>query len=169
MNKKVYQDVEIAGTVSASELEITGGGTLGDNLKAVIKQYVNTFRYQGKEYYFSDDPTSPAVTYGGTWERVEGRVIMGASDAYPAGTTGGSADAVVGEHYHSGLYYNAVTDDRRISPEDYQGTTVTNGGYMGLTSHVQGSAQFVTGSAGESVSGKNLSPYRAAYIWRKIS
>src|SRR5574344_651355 len=34
----------------------------------------------------------PAIYFGfGTWVRVEGRTILGASAEYPAGTTGGSA------------------------------------------------------------------------------
>lgn len=39
------------------------------------------------KFWASDDPTSPASFIGGTWERIEGRFIMGASDTHPAGTT----------------------------------------------------------------------------------
>lgn len=38
-------------------------------------------------FYVSDNPTSPAQKYGGTWERVEDCTIWGASDTHPAGTT----------------------------------------------------------------------------------
>lgn len=37
--------------------------------------------------YISENATSPAELYGGTWERIEGKFIMGASDTHPAGTT----------------------------------------------------------------------------------
>ena len=38
--------------------------------------------------YISDSSTSPASLYGGTWEQIASeRVLMGASDAHPAGTT----------------------------------------------------------------------------------
>ena len=37
--------------------------------------------------YASENPTSPAELYGGTWERVEDCTIWGASDTHPAGTT----------------------------------------------------------------------------------
>lgn len=41
--------------------------------------------------YQTISPENPAVTFGGgTWERIENRFIMGASDTYPAGSTGGS-------------------------------------------------------------------------------
>lgn len=36
--------------------------------------------------YISENATSPAELYGGTWERIEGKFIMGASDTHPAGT-----------------------------------------------------------------------------------
>ena len=39
------------------------------------------------KFWASDDPTSPASFIGGTWERIEGKFIMGASDTHPAGTT----------------------------------------------------------------------------------
>lgn len=37
--------------------------------------------------YISDNATSPAELYGGTWERIEDCTIWGASDTHPAGTT----------------------------------------------------------------------------------
>ena len=63
--------------------------------------------YKRVRYWASNDPTSPASFIGGTWERVEGEFIMGASSAYPVGTTGGSAThtqttAEMPSHSHSG-------------------------------------------------------------------
>ena len=38
--------------------------------------------------YQSTDPTSPAQLFGGTWEQIaQDRVLMGASDSHPAGST----------------------------------------------------------------------------------
>lgn len=63
--------------------------------------------YKRVRYWASNDPTSPASFIGGTWERIEGEFIMGASSAYPVGTTGGSAThtqtvAEMPSHNHSG-------------------------------------------------------------------
>lgn len=63
--------------------------------------------YARIKFWASNDPTSPASFIGGTWERVEGKFIMGASSAYPVGTTGGSAThtqtvAEMPSHNHSG-------------------------------------------------------------------
>lgn len=63
--------------------------------------------YARIKFWASNDPTSPASFIGGTWERVEGKFIIGASSAYPVGTTGGSAThtqtvAEMPSHNHSG-------------------------------------------------------------------
>lgn len=78
--------------------------------RALIKEMLAAQReedYKNVKFWASNDPTSPASFIGGTWERIEGEFIMGASDAYPAGTTGGSAThtqtvAEMPSHNHSG-------------------------------------------------------------------
>ena len=42
-------------------------------------------------YYISSEPTSPATLFGGTWVRVQDRMILAAGSSYTAGSTGGSA------------------------------------------------------------------------------
>lgn len=42
-------------------------------------------------YYISSESTSPAVLFGGTWVRIENRMILAAGSSYTAGSTGGSA------------------------------------------------------------------------------
>lgn len=79
-------------------------------VEAKIKEILAAQRaedYARIKFWASTDPTSPASFIGGTWERIEGEFIMGASDAYPAGTTGGSAThtqtvAEMPSHNHSG-------------------------------------------------------------------
>lgn len=78
--------------------------------RALIKEMLAAQReedYKNVKFWASNDPTSPASFIGGTWERVEGEFIMGASSAYPVGTTGGSAThtqtvAEMPSHNHSG-------------------------------------------------------------------
>ena len=78
--------------------------------RALIKEMLAAQReedYKRVRYWASNDPTSPASFIGGTWERVESEFIMGASSAYPVGTTGGSTThtqtvAEMPSHNHSG-------------------------------------------------------------------
>lgn len=58
--------------------------------RALIKEMLAQQREEDNskiKFWASNDPTSPASFIGGTWERIEGKFIMGASDTHPAGTT----------------------------------------------------------------------------------
>lgn len=138
------------------------------------------------KYWVSDDPTSPASFIGGTWERIEGKFIMGASDTYPAGSTGGEAthrltlnemakhDHIVGAYRNvgnientisgwrlwnsSGLGENQSTDyTMEFSIKQDQVKKTNIGGFIG-TDYVGG---------GEAHN--NIPPYYSMYIWRRVA
>lgn len=97
--------------------------------------------YARIKFWASNDPTSPASFIGGTWERVEGEFIMGASSAYPVGTTGGSAThtqttAEMPSHNHSGSTDSAGSHSHSASTNSagghsHSGTT----GWAGSHTH----------------------------------
>ena len=97
--------------------------------RALIKEMLAAQReedYKRVRYWASNDPTSPASFIGGTWERVEGEFIMGASSAYPVGTTGGSAThtqtvAEMPSHNHSGATGSAGSHSHSGSTGDAGG------------------------------------------------
>ena len=97
--------------------------------RALIKEMLAAQReedYKRVRYWASNDPTSPASFIGGTWERVEGEFIMGASSAYPVGTTGGSAThtqtvAEMPSHNHSGSTGSAGSHSHSGSTGDAGG------------------------------------------------
>lgn len=122
----------------------------------------------------SGDPTSPAELYGGTWERIEGKFIMGASDSYPAGSTGGSAthtqaENEVGTHEHS-----------IVAPNYGQ---ILYGG-SGASGDIAGRAHVVYNTGNNAADATAflarksyvdpkpmniLNPYYSAYIWRRVA
>ena len=95
--------------------------------------------YARIKFWASNDPTSPASFIGGTWERVEGEFIMGASSAYPVGTTGGSAThtqttAEMPSHSHSGSTGSAGSHSHSASTDSagwhsHSGTTDWDGSH----------------------------------------
>ena len=104
--------------------------------RALIKEMLAAQReedYKRVRYWASNDPTSPASFIGGTWERVEGEFIMGASSAYPVGTTGSSAThtqttAEMPNHSHSGSTGSAGSHSHSASTDSagwhsHSGTT----------------------------------------------
>ena len=112
-------------------------------------------RYRVGDFVFSANETSPAEDYGGSWERIMDRFLVGAGGSYALGSTGGSADAVVVEHAHMLAAANGV--------ETANSATGGNG------TMVNYSQKLSTDTVGESGIGKNIPPYIAVNIWRKVA
>lgn len=108
--------------------------------------------------YISENPASPAELYGGTWERIEGRFIMGASDTYPAGSTGGSAT------------HTQTVDEIAPHRHEYNGYNKVENGTPYLSSGETAWEQSVTtSSTGGGKPMDILNPYYSAYIWRRVA
>ena len=121
--------------------------------RALIKEMLAAQReedYKRVRYWASNDPTSPASFIGGTWERVEGEFIMGASSAYPVGTTGGSAThtqtvAEMPSHNHSGSTGSAGS-------HSHSGSTGGAGGHNHTVSAMTAIAKYSFASSDENKS-----------------
>lgn len=121
--------------------------------RALIKEMLAAQReedYARVRYWASNDPTSPASFIGGTWERVEGEFIMGASSAYPVGTTGGSAThtqttAEMPSHSHSGSTGSAGS-------HSHSGSTGGAGGHNHTVSAMTALAKYSFASSDENKS-----------------
>lgn len=117
--------------------------------------------YAKIKYWISDDPTSPASFIGGTWERIEDEFIMGASDTYPAGSTGGAKTVTLTKenlpnYALSKACLSAVTDCYGAKIEQLKwGTTGAWHGDMML--------------GGSSQAFSILPPYLALYMWRRVA
>nr|DAH43077.1 MAG TPA: baseplate protein [Caudoviricetes sp.] len=136
------------------------------------------------KFWASDDPTSPASFIGGTWERIEGKFIMGASDTYPAGSTGGSAThshqygAMVTTFY--GQVAGSDTDAMRLANYNrqniisyismvYAGTELSANVNSGTsTEMVERTVTKLSNEASTSYT-SSLPPYYCMYIWRRIA
>lgn len=106
--------------------------------------------YARIKFWASNDPTSPASFIGGTWERVEGKFIIGASSAYPVGTTGGSAThtqtvAEMPSHNHSGSTGSAGS-------HSHSGSTGGAGGHSHTVSAMTAIAKYSFASSDENKS-----------------
>lgn len=125
--------------------------------------------------YISVNSTSPASLFGGTWEQIQNRFLLAAGSSYTAGSTGGSADAVIVEHGHRvtspaghtlGIKYgsgnNQVTATFGFAPD-----SVNTGGLYGDSN--SDSNRFYANGVGVSGSGKNMPPYLTVYMWKRTA
>lgn len=122
------------------------------------------------KFWASDDPTSPASFIGGTWERIEGEFIMGASDTYPAGSTGGEASVALtkennGPHDHT--FVKFTTGAANTAPN---GNTVQRGlGSNASQAVLNFPDNFQLSTSGEGKPHNNIPPYYSMYIWRRVA
>lgn len=118
------------------------------------------------KFWVSNDPTSPASFIGGTWERIEGKFIMGASDTYPAGSTGGSTSVAIAK---TNLPNVRIDIETFYTPgaagQTYDVVTLSGkgdgSGYVSRTGR--------TKPLGDGTPLNILPPYYSIYIWRRVA
>lgn len=121
--------------------------------------------------YISNDPTSPASLFGGTWERIKDRFILAAGDTYAAGSAGGEAEHTLTvkempSHNHNLAKYYKISD----APGEGLVQAYRNTAYQGENDIAPGYYYVsATTSSGDSKPHNNLPPYLTAYIWRRIA
>ena len=151
-------------------------GLTGDAPSAAAISQINGEELAGKEFYdyvrtegavlFSFNPDfSPAARYGGSWEQITGRFLIGAGGSYALGSTGGAANVTLTvdempSHSHRAVGYNEV------SPEG-------SGDFLALGRRTSASPNVVLQSAIDPTGGNqphnNMPPYIGCNIWRKIA
>lgn len=118
--------------------------------------------------YQTISPENPSVTFGGgTWERIEGRFIMGASDTYPAGSAGGSATISIKQTNLPNVRIPIQT----IRPGGPTGsaydTITTSGGSDGSADTFSRTGR--TDPLGNGTPLNILPPYYSVYTWRRVA
>lgn len=122
--------------------------------------------------YFSATDVNPSALFGGTWERIKDRFLLASGDKYATGSMGGSADAIVVDHKHKGIYFK-----ERIKPVSTKANPPYNDTYgVGLEITLDDNVIYsgdvnglTTESAGESGTGKNMPPYLSVCVWKRIA
>ena len=104
----------------------------------------------------SYDDVSPASKYGGTWEKLENRFLLGSGSSYTLGGTGGSAT------------HKLTTSEMPSHTHTFSGNKVTGslGGLIGLTNDTYGymSGPFSYGGDDRNSWGGNSSWNNAYYV-----
>lgn len=111
--------------------------------------------------YLSVSEVNPAALFGGTWERIGGRFLLGADSTYAAGSTGGEASHTptadeMPRHNHE-------IDNLNASGNATPYMTVQAQEKKGYGGNIQ------TMFAGGGKAHNNLPPYLAVYMWQRVS
>lgn len=114
--------------------------------------------------YMNVNSTNPGTLFGGEWEQIQGRFLLGMSGSYPAGSQGGEANhtltaSEIPTHTHSIIGYSASGSDYSGSDADLSFSyNTTMMGWAGRTT-----------SVGNSQAHNNMPPYISVYIWKRTA
>ena len=99
--------------------------------------------------------------FGGVkWERIEGRFLLGASDSYEAGSTGG-------EEKHVLTVEEMPSHGHAIAQNVHTAGQGVNFGVAAGTAYNLYYGWYGTESVGSSDPHNNMPPYEAVYIWKR--
>lgn len=171
-------------------VDSTGLGILWNKMKQYVQQYVQqnssggvsiSSVYPIGSIYMSVNSTDPSTLFGGSWERIQDTFLLASGSSYSAGSTGGSADSVVVSHSHE-----QAAHSHGFANGDKVWTTASGSAEPG--NQISGTAKYYAATAkkdytwrtrttsetpginstGESGVGKNMPPYLAVYVWKRI-
>lgn len=118
--------------------------------------------------YMTVSNTSPASLFGGTWERISDRFLLGASGTYPAGAAGGEFAHTLTQSELPN-YSLSVTNGSNVirsKTGSYADAYVqTQSGGWGIPDWESKTVTVASGGSGEAHN--NMPPYLAVYMWKR--
>lgn len=107
--------------------------------------------------YLSVNDVNPSTLFGGTWEKIKDKFLLGAGDTYANGATGGAATVTLTEnqipsHSHSISYaqYQRGSGNLTASALEYSGSSKDTGNTGGGQAH------------------NNMPPYLVVNMWKRV-
>lgn len=138
------------------------------SLQTVLDNLIN-YIYPVGSIYISINEVSPAVLFGGTWEKIENRFLLAAGSDYATGSIGGEAEHIltvdeIPSHKHTMTrqqWYSAdeiyaASTGTIFSWKSSSGGT-TSAGYRGKDMDDTGGSQ----------AHNNMPPYLVVNIWKR--
>lgn len=150
-----------AGSVSAVQ-NVLPDSSGNVDLTAALKAWNLEMNHPVGSWWLSDDPQDPGNIFGGTWQKFEGRGLIGAGTEYAVGSTGGESEHILTvdempAHSHSA---------KEIKVQTY-----TSGAYKaGMRSDTfpdEGNSS--TSTVGGGLAHNNMPPYYATYMWKRTA
>lgn len=159
--------------------------SLSDGLVDVAKKVTLDYVHPVGEIFISVDETfDPNKTWGGTWERLTDKFLVGAGNDYDLGDVGGEATHTLNVsempwHGHlvrfhnsagtlgTAYYYNGATKTNQTGAQapaiTWKGTTFT------AAQNGAGDQAGAADPVGGGQAHNNLPPYEAVYMWKRIA
>lgn len=161
-------------------------GKLNSFVTKVINRDVPSKVYPIGSIYMSVNSTNPSELFGGEWERIQDTFLLASGTSYANGSTGGSANAVVVKHNHTQNAHTHNGASGRAFVTDIEGTGINESRFTAVSSGSTYTVRFASGDnwwgvnnvgnttatnqeKGVDGTGKNMPPYLAVYVWKRIA
>lgn len=154
----------------------------------IEEKFKNFCPFPINSIFLSLDNSNPATLFfGTTWEKQEGRFLLGSNSSYPLGSTGGSSTIILTEaniprHRHQVDTVSATipahTHPYKIGGGNYGGPGNSEGGlggskYTGNTLSAGGGSTGAiapyTSYVGSGTAFNNMPPYLVVNIWKRLT
>lgn len=145
------KDDKLDKTGTAADSSKLGGKTLVEIMLAF---------YPVGAVYISANSTSPASLFGGTWESIGGRFLLGADSTYTAGSKGGEATHTLTIDEMPSHRHAIYMSDESSTGEFWGPNSVTAQSKLKSNS---------TDTTGDNQPHNNMPPYLAVYMWKRVS
>lgn len=127
--------------------------------------------------YISAASTSPADMFGGTWKKLEGRFLLGASSAYPVNSTGGEAAhtltlSEMPEHSHAPHDWSMVVNRGGYGMTADIGAQTVRGASTAIVPNIRATKNDdnnATHATGGGQPHNNMPPYVSVYMWKRTA
>lgn len=171
----------MTGALTTKGIKLTSGTDYGDTLpsspatnqlffQTVGSNFVLDNIYPVGSIYMNVNSTNPGTLFGGTWEQIQGRFLLGMSSSYPAGSQGGEAthtltEAEMPSHKHVAIRGRDADDIL----DNYGGSGAAYGFVAGDSSKGNIGNNCNTSSTGGNQAHNNMPPYLSVYIWKRTA
>lgn len=183
----------MTGAMTTKGIKLTSGTDYGTTLpsspatnqlffQTVGTNFILDNVYPVGSIYMNVNSTNPGTLFGGTWEQIQGKFLLGMSSSYPAGSQGGESSHTLTAnelplHTH---YLGQQGNTSRMLPtnistsdpsHEYYVTEVESSGSTYLKSTVTWGGFLTAGTLVDTPynqSHNNMPPYLSVYIWKRI-
>ena len=165
-----YESMELG------DLSVTLAEALGVSSEQQAKNNILNSIYPIGSVYISTSAVSPADLFGGTWQRIQGRFLLGADSTYSAGSTGGEETHILTVDEipaHAG--HLPVNSGSHTGYGDAGGLYLSQGTMATYGTDPRGwddngSEMTPTGvDRGGDQAHNNMPPYLAVYMWERTA
>ena len=182
----------MTGALTTKGIKLTSGTDYGTTLpsspatnqlffQTIGSNFILDNVYPVGSIYMNVNSTNPGTLFGGTWEQIQGKLLLGMSSSYPAGSQGGEATHTLTEAEMPSHVGHMLSNFADTSYTDRGGDTnsyyINSNNMAGLTKYnnrpwkvEDGNELIMVGtSRGGGQAHNNMPPYLSVYIWKRTS